>query len=145
MSASAIIDGLITALTASSAFGSENAGYHYGVLESTSGSCAVVSWINLTQTEETFANVTNERDWTFSVELYAKDTGNPVAVMSRLSSCIDTFLGVLEDDRTLQGTVERITEVRGTRPLPPDGFIDAGGATWAQMLCEVDAVEWPAG
>lgn len=142
MSASAIADALKTMLTASSALGSGGADTHYGVMESTAGSCAVISWRGVTSEAEVFGDVPG-RMWTFLLDGYVKDTGDPLAVMTRTLSMVDAILGVLEGDYTVQGQGEWRGEIRGERI--PDVAFDIGGATWLRMPIEVDIKEWPDG
>jgi hypothetical protein len=144
MSASTIIDSLCEMLNAASAFGG-NAAKHFGVLESSSGSCCVIQYMSINDTEETFGTHLTGANWTFSVKGYSKDLGNPEQTLDRVIGITDTFLAVIRADRTLQGTVNRINQIRGSRELPPNGAVEAGGATWLEVPFEIDCLEWPDG
>jgi len=144
LSASAICDGLTTLLGAASAFGAD-CNSHYGVLESSSGSAVVIQWIGLASLKDQFGRVTDERTWTMALDIFNKDTGDPVAVGNRNKACIDTVVACLESNDTIQGTCEWTRTIRASRPLPPDGIFEAGGATWFRITAEIDVVEWPNG
>lgn len=142
MSASAIADGIVTMLTATSAFGTNGAATHYRVLESQSASCCVVSWRGLRMIPHTFGDPPDtERIWTFLIETFSKDTGNPLDVLSRTKSCISAVADVMAGDDTIQGTAENMPEMRAEK-LPRLGLV-IGGATWIPMDVEVDIREWP--
>ena len=131
-------------LGAASAFGGD-AGTHYGILESSSGSAVVIQWVALASRKDQFGLATNERTWTIALDMFNKDTGDPIAVGNRNKACIDTLISCIESDDTIQGTGEWTGAIRATRPLPPEGIFEAGGANWFRMTTEIDVVEWPNG
>lgn len=145
MSASAICDALATMLSAASAFGSGNADSHYGILESSSGSAVVIQWASLTSRVDQFGRASHERMWTIALDMFNKDTGDPIAVGNRNKACIDTLVTCLEGDDTIQGTGEWTGIIRANRPLPPEGIFEAGGANWFRIDTQIDVVEWPNG
>lgn len=145
MSASAIADALVTTLSSASRFGPKSAALDYGVLETTNASAVVISWVGLKAQQDQFGDKPDSgRLWTMLLDTFSKDTGNSKAVLSRTLACVDDVLGALSDDPTLQGTVNRITEIRGDRDIDR-GYETAGGGTWLRMAIEVDVEEWPHG
>lgn len=136
-------------LQAASAFGPGGVGKDYGVLESTSGSCCVVQYLAVDEIEATFPDTDGQQNvdtsWTLSVIGYSKDLGNPNQTLIRVTSIVDIITGTIRADRTLQGTCERVTAIRGQRELPPAGAIEAGGAVWLEVPFEIDALEYPLG
>lgn len=92
-----------------------------------------------------FGYVTSERAWTITLDAFVKDTGDPFAVGTKRITCIDTILNVIEADDTIQGTVNRVTQIRGSRELPDDDAFTVGGFTWRRQRIDVDLVEWPNG
>lgn len=146
MSASAIKDGFITQLSAASAFGTNGVSTNYRILEQTAGSCLVISWINLDSTPLAYGTTHIDRVWTFSVEIFLKDTGDPIAVLNRPFAAIDTIVSALEDNPTVQGTCEEVPAIRAFhRPSEFRQIIDAGGNTWLMFNIEIDLREWPGG
>ena len=129
MSASAITDALITMYGAASAFGSD-CGRTYKVMETTSGSCMVVSWTGLNDSHVTFGGGAATEIWTFGLEVFVKDSGGPTADMGRSVQVADTVLGVVRADRTIQGTTDHFVSLTGDRNLPPENFVEAGGHIW---------------
>ncbi len=145
MSASTIADNLVTMLSAASAFGTGGVAKDYSVMESTSGSCAVVEFLALDNTEDTFGNQLSQANWTFSIKGYSKDLGQPQATLNRVLSIVDIVHGTLKADRTLLGSVEQVTSIRAQRELPPAGAVEAGGSTWLEILFEIDCYTFPDG
>lgn len=145
MSASTIAAALVTTLSSASRFGSKSVGTDYGVMETTNASCVIVSWMNVEATQDQFGDAPDSgREWTFLLDTFSKDTGNTKAVLNRTLNCIDDVLGAISDDPTLQGTVERVRAIRGSRDIDR-GYETPGGLTWLRMLIEVDVQEWPYG
>lgn len=146
MSASAIKDGLVTTLSAASAFGAGGVDTNYSILETTGGSCLVLSWANLDSAPMAYGVAHKERVWTFAVEIFMKDTGDPVSLMNRPFSAIDTIVTALEADPTVQGTAESVPAIRAFhRPSQFRQLVDAGGAIWVMFQIEIDIREWPGG
>ncbi len=142
MSASTIASALCITLSSASRFGPKSVGLDYGVLETTTASCCVVSWVGLTAMPTQFTEQPDAaRTWTMLLDTFSKDTGNIKAVLARTLSCVDDVLGALHDDPTLQGTVEEVTQIRGSRDIDR-GYETAGGGTWLRMPIEVDVTEW---
>jgi len=119
-------------------------GLDYGVLETANASGVIVSWATVEAVQGQFGDrVESDREWTFLLDTFSKDTGNVKSVLARTLACIDDVLGAIGDDPTLQGTVERVSAIRGRRNV--DLAYEAGGFTWLRMPIEVDVVEWPDG
>ena len=145
MSASAIGDALVSILGAASAFGPGSVATHYGVLESSSGSAVVIQWTGIESHKDQFGQATNERNWIMTLDMFAKDLGDPIALSNKLSSCIDILLTTMESNNTINATAEWTGAIRANRPMPPEGIFEAGGATWFRMPVEIDVREWPNG
>lgn len=148
MSASAITDAVLTMIRASSFLGTAGAGKDYGVLETSSGSCAVVETQGLEQAEQVFADRLHQADWSISVRLYSKMTGDPTGdtgMPKRTACMLDLLAGTIRADPELQGTVNRVTRLAIERELPPEGFVIAGGQTWQETQAILEVEEWPDG
>ena len=143
MSASAIADGLVTMLSAASVFGpgmvSKNS---YQILETASGSCAVVQWTGLAshRTSMGGAGANRNRLWDFQIRCFIRDTGQPTAVMNRVWSATDLVLSTLESDESINGTAEELEDVTGTRD--PETVFTVGGATWLPFTMTARILEW---
>ena len=114
MSASAIADALITMYSAASAFGTD-CGKTYKVLETSSGSSCVVSWTGLEARKVTMSGGT-EQDykWTFSLEVFVKDSGAPTADLGRNIEVADAVISPVFADQTLLGTVDEFVRLTGS-------------------------------
>lgn len=139
MSGSAITDALITMLGAASAFGSQNVAKDYSVLERSSGCCCVVTWRRVVSAQVDFGD-DRDRQWTHTIQGFVKDLGDPISTMSRINAFSDTVLAVLENDDTLQGTVERIDVIEGNRDL--NAAVTSGGMTWFPIYIDVVSTEF---
>lgn len=144
MSASAILDAVKNQLAGSAFFGAKNVGLDYGVLEAVDGSAVVVEVSGLDWIEQTFGGV-SQATWTISIRGFSKDTGDPARIMARSNSIMDTASSCIRSDPTFSSAVNRTSRLRMSRPLPPGGFIVAGGATWQEVPMEIDVEEWPDG
>ncbi len=145
MSASGICDALVSILGAASAFGTGCTSTHYGILESSSGSAVVVQWTGIQSHKDQFGLATNERQWVITLDMFAKDLGDPIALSNKVQGCIDILLTTMESNDTINATAEWTGAIRATRPLPPEGIYEAGGANWFRMPVEIDVTEWPNG
>lgn len=140
MSASAIADGIITQLSATSALGSGAVDTNYHVLERISAcAAAVVSWNRFEEHDITFGG-SGETMWTFSAEGFVKDTGDPDTATTGVQACADTIISAVRTDKTLQGTCEEVTAIRGSHT--PGEYLVTGGATWLPIRVEIDVREW---
>lgn len=142
MSASAIADGLVTVLASASVLGSGAVSRNsYQVLESASDSAAVVSWLSLRSRPQAFGDPrARQREWTFQVELFTKDLGDPAAAMDRQLAAMDKVVQAIESDDTLQDTAEASGEVRISREV---GTVrNYAGAAWLYASLEVDVSEF---
>ena len=140
MSGSAIADALVTMLGAASAFGSTAVGKDYKVLESSSGSCCVVTWRRFTSVESTYGGATHDRQWTHTIQGFIKDQGDAVSLLGRVITFSDTILNVIEKDGTLQGTVNEVVRVDAARDL--NAAVQAGGAFWVPIFVDVVSLEY---
>ncbi len=145
MGASAICNSLVSILGAASAFGPGCVATHYGVLESSSGSAVVVQWTGIQSHKDQFGQATNERQWIMTLDMFAKDLGDPIALSDKLQACVDILLTTMESNDTINATAEWTGAIRANRPMPPEGIFEAGGATWFRMPVELDITEWPNG
>jgi len=144
LSASNIASALVVTLSSASRFGPKSVGLDYGTLETANASGVIVSWATVEADQGQFGNrVDSDREWTFLLDTFSKDTGNVKSVLARTLACVDDVLGAISDDPTLQGTVERVSAIRGRRNI--DLAYEAGGFIWLRMPIEVDVVEWPYG
>ena len=142
MSASAMLDALVTLLSAASAFGSDMVTKAtYDVLERASGSCAVLNVTGIHSRPDSFGNSRSRtRDWTFQIDAFAKDTGDPDALRSRLISIFDIVTGTLESDDTLQGTAEVTGDIDGN--FSTATALEVGGALWLPAQFTITAREF---
>jgi len=143
MPATEIKDGLITTLSAASAFGENGVSTNYSVLEGSAGSCLVISWLNVGSGKTTFGPSQIERLWTFSVEIFLQDQGDHVKLMNKPFEAIDTIIATLESDPTVQGTATDVSRISAFhRPSAFRELVEAGGITWLMFNIEVDVKEF---
>lgn len=140
MSASAIIDGFINSLSAASVLGACNISKDYRVLERATACCMVVSWTDFGSSETAFGGQ-EDYTWTFLLEGFIKDTGDPTAAMVNNIKFIDVVASGLSNDRTIQGTVTKINEVRASR-VPGVALQNNSGITFLPINVEVEVVEY---
>ena len=138
--ASAIVDGIITNITAASVLGTKSACTNYKVLETTGACSAVVGWSAHSSFPVTMGT-TKEKQWTHTIELFVKDNSDPVTTMNRTIWLIDKVVASLDSDDTIQGTVDTILEIRANRAIG-EAFT-AGGHTWLQSIVEIDTTSYP--
>ena len=139
MSASNVIQGLIDSLSAASALGACNISSDYQVMERASGCCAIVSWMGLNATETAFGGQ-EDYDWTFLVEGFVKDTGNINRTMTNTILFIDVVASALSNDRTIQGTVDKINAIRASRV--PGVALQSQSITYLPINIEIDVTEY---
>jgi hypothetical protein len=143
MSASSIADGLVTMLSAASVFGtgmvSKNS---YQVLESSSGSCAVVQWTGLTSQRTTYggAGANRNRTWNFQIRCFIRDTGQAPEMINHVWTATDLVLSTLESDETILGTADELGDINGSRD--PETVFTVGGATWLPFTITAQILEW---
>jgi len=142
MSASAIADGLVTMLSAASVFGSGNVAKNsYQILETSTGSCAVVQWTRLISNPMTFGDPrSRQRTWNFQIRCFVRDTGDPNAVLNRVWSATDGIIACLESDDTIQNTAQSLNSISGTRD--PESAFTVGGATWLPFDIGIEVNEF---
>jgi len=140
-SASSIADGLQTLLSAASVFGTGMVGKaEYRVLEQSSGSCAVIEFADVESRPTSFGNPRGrEREWTYNIKCYLKDTGDPISVGAKSLTLTDTILLALESDDTIQGTVDAINRIHVSREL--ETALEVGGFAWLPFDIAIDLVE----
>jgi hypothetical protein len=141
--ASAVMDALETMVGATSFMGATNVGRDYNVLESVSGSAAVIEPFGLEQYETDFDH-DHQSDWGISIRFFSKDTGDPAGIGARTACMMDLVAGTIRANPELQGTVNR-SRLTLERDLPPDGFVVAGGATWQECAARLVVEIWPDG
>ena len=140
MSGSAIADGLITMLSAASAFGSDAVAKDFSVLERSSGSCCVVSWRRFVSVPAAFGDPTaKDRQWTHTIMGFVKDLGDAKSTLGRVMKFGDVVLGVIEANDSLQGTVNSVDRVEGGRDL--NAAVRVGGANWIPIFIDVVSTE----
>ena len=105
----------------------------------------IVQWTGIQSHKDQFGLATNERQWVITLDMFAKDLGDPIALSNKVQSCIDILLTTMESNDTINATAEWTGAIRATRPLPPEGIYEAGGANWFRMPVEIDVTEWPNG
>jgi len=142
MSGSAIADAIITMLSATSSIGTDAVSKDYAVLETTSGSCAVVNWLGMNEKPVAFGDPTDKDIvWTHLITGFVKDEGDINEMYQRVLDFPDIVVTTLRSDDTLQGTVENVIAIRGRRD--PELAAIAGGARWLPVFFEVDSLEYP--
>jgi len=141
MSASGMIDGIITNLCAASVLGASGASTDYYVLETTSACCAVVGWINDEFVPQTFgAPMEGGKTHTILIQGYIRDNNDPVAIMKNNAGFIDLLMDSLISDSTLQDSINVVRRIFSTRN--PDEMVSAGGLTWIPTNIEVTGFEF---
>jgi len=139
--ASGILDGIITNITATSVMGANSACTAYDVLESTSVCCGVVGWQAHLSAPITMGT-NKERKWTHVIELFIKDQSeDPTGTMNKVTQLIDKVVSSLESDDTVQGTVDTVMEIRAGRSIGE--ALSVGGATWLPSIIEIDTLSLP--
>lgn len=142
MSGSAIADALVTMLGATSAFGPECVSKEdYSVLERASGSALMVMPAGFENGVRTFGVTSSKAvTWRFNVEAYAKDTGDPRAVLNQVYKLADVVKAVIDADMTAQGTAKKVILSNGERPR--DTYVETGGATWLPYYMTITAEDF---
>lgn len=141
MSASAMIDGIITNLTSTSVLGSGGADTNYFILETTSACCAVVGWQNINYMPERFGTpMTGGITHVVMVEGYMRDENNPTDLMQQSAGFADLLVNSLISDDTLQGSIATINRISARRN--PYEAVSSGGLTWLPIYVEVEGYEF---
>ena len=110
------------------------------MLETSTGSCAVVQWIRLVSMPSSFGMPRDrQRTWNFQIRCFVRDTGDPNAVLNRVWSATDGILACLDSDDTIQGTADAINSISGARD--PESAFTVGGATWLPFDMTAEIVE----
>jgi hypothetical protein len=138
-SASAIKDGFMTGLSAASVFGSGQVDTNYGVLESTSACCCVVSLAGYENEAMTFGNNRDET-WTFFLQVYLKDTGDPLTLKNNVFAATDKVISYLKEDDTIQGTAKGLGRTLASHD-PEVAFV-VGGFSWLPVEFMVEVQAW---
>jgi hypothetical protein len=141
MSASAIADALVTMLSAASVFGSGAVSKSsYKVLETVAASCAVVSPLRCETVPVTFGSPRErERNWTFRIQGFRKDTGDADAVLNGVYAIIDGVIDCVESDDTVQGTALATGDF--VIEHTPGEALTVGGAAWVPVWIDVSVIE----
>lgn len=142
MSASALGDSLVTLLQAGSVLGTQAVSQNsYQVLESASDTGAVVTWVKLRSNPQSFgAPRSRDRVWTFRIEIFTKDVGDPTSLHDRQVQALDKIVTALESDDSLQASAEAVGQIEATQV--PGIVRNAGGAIWLYCEVDVDLVEF---
>lgn len=137
--ACAIASAMVTILSASQYFGSTDVKKNdYSVLETSSGSCAIVVPSGVESVCDAFTNV-RTRVWTMNVVGFVRDLGSPADTLDRVTNVFDNLLLALESDDTVGGTVDSVGTIRVMRNR--NNFVNAGGAMWLPVELQVDLTE----
>lgn len=137
--ASAIKDALITNLSAASVFGPEQVSTDYGVMESTSACCCVVSITSYENNAMTFGNNRHEMYNAF-LQAYIKDTGNHPQLKRDVFTVMDKMIATLKTDDELQGTAKGLGRVQIEHD--PELMYSNGGPVFALVEMLVEVVLW---
>lgn len=137
--ASAINDAFLTTLSAGSVLGNGQVSNDYGVMESTSACCCVVSWTNYRNEAMTFGN-NRKPTWQFLLELKIKDQSDPAALNRNAIAAISNIITALQNDDTLQGTARGIGAVEATK----DNTVveEVNGMAWRPINITVEVQDW---
>jgi len=144
VSIQSVRDGLITVLTAASAFdASQVSGCDYGILE-TSDSCAImVMPVGIASEPITFGAPRQRLvTWEIEIQAYVKDIGDTITVLSNVWTIADEVRGALDSDDTLDGSCKKSKITGAAQPKGSGGgpeMLDAGGATWIPWYFTVAA------
>lgn len=133
-----VINAIVTNLGCASALGANRVGKDYSVIESSQFPTAVVGWLGTTSVPTAMGGG-RDKLWTFSVEVFIKDTGSASAVMDYFPTLSKSILDSLESDLTLQGTVDEVNQIRCSRELGESYII--GTAPLYPFLVELDVYE----
>lgn len=135
-----IADGLLAVLSASSAFGATAVSKNsYGVLDTSSGSCAVIQpRVMVSHPSGLGVNGPRSGVYTLNVRGFLRDTGDPQAVLDRVWSIMDTIHDAVAADETLNGAVDTVNAI--TINHRPGNALTNSGATWLIVDAEIGAV-----
>ena len=134
-----VVNALVTNLSAASAVGSGRVGKDYSIIETSQYPVSVVGWLHTRSLPATFGGGGRDKYWTFVVETFIKDTGSSSAIMDYFLTMSNSIMDSIENDPTLQGTVDQINEIRASRELG-EAFL-TGGATLYPFVVELDVYE----
>ena len=141
MSASAMIDGIITNLTSTSVLGASGASTDYFVLETTSACCAVVGWQTVNYIPDTFGDPMSGGKVTIvEIEGFIREKNNPAEIMRDSAGFADLLTNTLISDDTLQNSIDTIRRVSARRNSGE--VASAGGLTWLPIYIEVEGFEF---
>jgi hypothetical protein len=135
-STSAICDAIVTMLSATSVLGASGVWINdWGVLETASGSCAVVGFQGYESIPSAFGGVVDSSEIYF-IHSYVKDTSNRSSDLSRIQSLITAIARCVEADNSLLGTVDLVSKFTATRN--PTDVLEVGGFLWLPVLCQIE-------
>ena len=139
MSASAMLDALVTVLSAASCFGASMVGKStYDVLDRASGSCAVVSPGSYKSVVDTMGlSTTDQLD--ISLEMWVKDNGDVSTFHARVVRMIDTTASTLRSNLHLLGTGE-IYEFNAS--YQSGRALEHGGNIWVPFPATITTKEY---
>lgn len=139
-SASAVADGFVTLLSATSCLGSGNVPVDsvskssYRVLETAASAACVVAWNTYESRPQRGAR---HQMWSFQLRLFVRDLGNPEQTLERSFSVPQLVIDTIESDLTVQGTAVEIQYIAATNT--PGDVWDVGGQMWLHfpITCQV--------
>jgi hypothetical protein len=141
MSASAICDGVIINLSAASVFGASMVQMTtYDVLNTASGSCAIVNPLGLVSEPDRFGSPRARADeWKFGVDIYVRHNNNPTTTKTNIIKAVDGVRKSLGSDDTLQDTCLQTTAI--TMRYEPTRSIVVSGIAWQEIRFTIAALD----
>ena len=145
MSLQAIRNGLVTTLAACGPWAaSEISTCSFDVLEHASACAVVILPGPTSEIDPDRLGSANRRNylrrWNMTGTLYIRDTGDPVAVLSRTWQGHDDLFNTISKDDSLNGSAcaARLLRINGM----PGQFVEAGGHLWKPVEFIVEAEEF---
>lgn len=138
-SASAIADGIVTLLSAASAFGQSVSKNSYQILES-SGSAVIVQWSRINLLPNSLGGSEDARVWDFSLRCFIRESGDLPGNLEKTWLATDKVINCIESDPTLQGTVNDTRSISARHEI--ESSYNIGGATWTVLSFNIECVEY---
>ena len=137
-SASAIADGLVANIGAASVLGAENVSKNtYQKLESSASAACVVAWTRFSDQPQ-FGAYSAQDIWQFRLQLYLRDTNDPVTLLNRTYTVPQAIIDSIKSDPTIQDTCIKLNNITATQN--PGESVAIGGATWLHIPLTVEVV-----
>ena len=139
-SASAVADGFVALLSATSCLGNGNVPIDsvskdsYRVLETAASAACVVAWSAYGSQPQ---RGTRHQMWNFQLRLFVRDLGNAEQTLQRSFSVPQLVIDTMESDLTVQGTAIEIQNITATNT--PGDVWEVGGQVWLHfpITCQV--------